>query len=137
MYRKDLTWFGFRLTQKQAVQIFILSLVGIIISAFILCGLIIPSLFSYFLYDPYYSSSNYILYMLISMTPYLVVLLIVLSLSIYSVVRCRQIAKYFSYNLENENKPQSQPQNQPQYCPNCGQLRVMGHKFCKNCGQSF
>jgi hypothetical protein len=133
MYRKNLTWFGFRLTQKQAVQIFILSLIGIIISSFVLCGLIIPSLFSYILYDPYYYPSNYFLQMLISMSPYFVVLIIVLSLSIYSVVRCRKIAKYYSYNLENENKPQSQPQ----YCPNCGQIRVMGHKFCKNCGQSF
>ena len=133
MYRKDLTWFGFRLTQKQAVQIFILSLIGIIISTFIFCGLIIPYLFSYFLYDPYYYPSNYIFQMLISMGPYFVVLVIVLSLSIYSVVRCRQIAKNYSYQLEKEDKSQSTPQ----YCPNCGQIRVMGHKFCKNCGQSF
>jgi len=36
MGRKNITLFGFNLTQKQSVQIFILSILGLIISVFLL-----------------------------------------------------------------------------------------------------
>ncbi len=133
MYRRKLTWFGFNITQKQAVQIFTLSLIGIVFSLFLLSTFIYPLVMSFIYYDPYYNSSNYVFQMLISMSPFLLLLLSVFLLSCYSAVRCRKIAKSYSLNMFNV----TQSTNVPQYCQNCGQVRIVGHNFCKNCGEQF
>jgi hypothetical protein len=139
MYRRNLTWFGFNISQKQAVQIFILSLIGIIFTLFVLSSFIMSYIMSFMYYDPLYYPDNYILQTLISMLPYLILVLSIFLLSCYSAVRCRKIAKYHSYNMLNQPQAVNAPQsmNAPQYCPNCGHLRVMGHKFCQNCGENY
>ncbi|NHJ25505.1 MAG: hypothetical protein EAX89_13060 [Candidatus Lokiarchaeota archaeon] len=127
MYRKNLTWFGFNITQKQAVQIFTLSLIGIVFSLFILSTFVVSYLTSFMYYNPEYYPENYLVQMILSMSPFLILLLSVFLLSCYSAARCRKIAKYYSYHMFNPPKSE----NVPQYCQNAG------HNFCKNCGEQF
>ncbi|MEJ2276681.1 MAG: zinc ribbon domain-containing protein [Candidatus Lokiarchaeota archaeon] len=131
---KNLTWFGFNITQKQAVQVFVLSLIGILISIFILSSFVYTIVLSMIYYNPIYDPGHlYILRTFLSMSPYIIMVLIIFVLSSYSALRCRRIAKYYSKFMFNVSKSA----NTPQYCPNCGQLRIKGAKFCKNCGAEF
>ena len=147
MSRKKITWFGFNLTQKQSVQIFILSITGLIISVFLLMT-IVPSLImsviqynSY--YDPYYDQNDYyIIMMIFSMIPYIVVICGIFLLCLYSLIRCRKIAKYYSPLIDPvlEPKPKSsytevRPNSIAQFCSNCGKIKKSHEKFCTNCGQ--
>ncbi|MFW9950895.1 MAG: hypothetical protein ACFFKA_12320, partial [Candidatus Thorarchaeota archaeon] len=78
MERKNLTWFGFNITQKQSVQIFILSLVGIIFSIFILLSLTIPYMVIFTYSDPYYNYS-FVFQLLLTMSPYYILLITILA----------------------------------------------------------
>ncbi len=42
MNRKETTWFGLRLTQRQATNLFVLSIVGIFITFFIVIQMLMP-----------------------------------------------------------------------------------------------
>ncbi len=146
MGRKNFTLFGFNLTQKQSVQIFILSLAGIIISVFLLMT-IVPSLIMNVIYygsynDPYYDPDDYyLILMIISMLPYIVVICGIFLLCLYSLIRCRKIAKYYSPLIDPvlEPKPKSsyteaRPNSIAQFCSNCGKMKEGLEKFCTKCG---
>jgi len=142
MSRKKITWFGFNLTQKQSVQIFILSIVGLIISVFLLMMMVSPLIMIIIYYDPYYyPDDNYIILMIISMLPFIVVICGIFLLSLYSLIRCRKIAKYYSPLIDPvlEPKPKSsytevRPNSIAQFCSNCGKIKKSHEKFCTNCG---
>lgn len=146
MGRKNITLFGFNLTQKQSVQIFILSILGLIISVFLLMtiasSLIMNLIYYEPYYDPYYDLDDYyIILMIFSMLPYMLVLSMIFLLSLYSLIRCRKIAKYYSPLIDPvlEPKPKSsytkvRPNSIAQFCANCGEMNKGHEKFCTNCG---
>lgn len=147
MSRKKITWFGFNLTQKQSVQIFILSIVGLFISIpsllMIVSPLIINILYPNPYYDPYYDPDDYYaIRMIFSMFPYIAVLCAIFLLSLYSLIRCRKIAKHYSPLVDPVLEPKTKaryteatPDLIAQFCPNCGKLKKSHEKFCTNCGQ--
>jgi hypothetical protein len=147
MSRKKITWFGFNLTQKQSVQIFILSIAGLIISLFLLGTMVAPLIMNILYYEPYYDpyfepDDYYIIMMIFSMLPYIIVACGIFLLSFYSLIRCRKIAKHYSPLIDPvlEPKPNSRytevtPNPIAQFCPNCGKIKKGHEKFCTNCGQ--
>jgi hypothetical protein len=96
MNRKKISWFGFNLTQKQSVHIFILSIAGLIISVFLLMTLVFPIIMINIYYDNYYPDDSYIIMTIISMLPFMFLSGVVFLLSLYSLIQCRKIAKYYS-----------------------------------------
>jgi len=146
--RKKITWFGFNLTQKQSVQIFILSIAGLIISLFLLMTMVAPLIMNIVYtpyYDPYFDPDDYyIIWMIVSMLPYIFVICGILLLSLYSLIRSRKIAKHYSPLIDPvlEPKPTSRytevtPNPIAQFCPNCGKIKKGYEKFCTNCGQNL
>jgi len=141
MSRKKITWFGFSLTQKQAITLFILSIAGLFISVFFFMTMLYPFIMNIMYYDPYYYPDNYIIMILFSMLPYMIVFCGVFVISLYSLIRCRKIAKYLSPSTDPviEQKPKFShtdvpPKSIGQFCSNCGEMRKGHEKFCTNCG---
>ena len=141
MSRKKITWFGFNLTQKQAVSIFILSIAGLFISAFLFMTMLYPLMLNIMYIDPYYYPEDYFIMMLFSMLPYMFVFCGVFVISLYSLIRCRKIAKYYSPSIDPliEQKSKSSytevpPKSIAQFCSNCGEMKKGHEKFCTNCG---
>ncbi len=147
MNRKNITWFGFNLTQKQSVQIFILSIVGLFISVFLLMTILSSLLMSIIYYVPYYDPYYYypddyfMIQMIFGMLPYMFIFSVTFFLSLYSLIRCRKIAKYYSTLIDPllEPKPiprytEVRPNSIAQFCSNCGELMRGHEKFCTNCG---
>jgi len=134
MIRKNLKWFGFNITQKQSVQIFILSLIGFLISFFLILSLIY-SFISYFIYSVNYGFYNIatIFQIFLSTSPFFITTILLFLISIYSGVRSRQIGKYYTENFSIT----SQAKDEPIYCSNCGQPRLKHKKFCPNCGEAY
>ncbi len=132
MKRNETTWFGLRLTQRQATNLFVLSIVGIFITFFIVIQMLMP-LF-YMLASPYYYGNlSYFFQSLIIMLPYSIAFFIGLVLSIYTLIKSRKIAKSYS-ELISINSPKSRI---TMFCPNCGNKRREEEKFCKQCGQEL
>jgi len=141
MSRKLITWFGFNLTQKQSVSIFILSIAGLFISVFLLWLMGYPLILNSMYYDPSYYPDNYIIITILSMLPYMFVFGGIFVISLYSLIRCRKIAKYYSPSIDPviEQKPKSSytkvpPKSIAQFCSNCGEMKKGYEKFCTNCG---
>lgn len=132
MSKNKITWFGFRITQKQAVIIFILALVGTCVLSMTTWSIIY--LFVNWIIDPYdYMDLDYIFRMLITMIPYYGISIVLLILCIYSLIRSRKIAKYYSELMTN----QIQESKSIKFCPNCGSKRIGAEKSCKSCGQEL
>ena len=154
------TWFGFTLTQKQAVTIFVLALTGFLICTFVFITFFI-SMYMNFYYanmDPYYYMDEYYMTsMIISSLPILIFFFVIFIICCYSLSMCKQTAKY---NNRVNSYPQSQTQIQTQhrtytprapqkivretlpaykmmFCSNCGTKHGESHQFCINCGYSL
>ncbi len=133
MGRKGPTWFGIDLSKKQATNLFILSLAGIFLVSMILLPLIfsfIMSLRSAILYENF---EMWIEYSLLYMLPYLCILIIILIIIIYSLVRSRKIAMFYSEVIDTK-KSESRVLS---FCPNCGNKRMGEEKFCRICGEEL
>ena len=146
MNKKNNTWFGFSLTQKQSVQIFVLSIIGLLISVFLFTMMLLPIIMNFIYYDPYYYPDDdyFIFTMIFSMFPYLIVFGVLFVLSLYSLIRCKKIAKYYSPLIDPgiEQKPKSSytevpPKSIAQFCSNCGEMKKGLEKFCTNCGHQI
>jgi hypothetical protein len=144
MSRKNSTWFGFNITQKQSVQIFILSIIGLFFSTFLLSMMLYSLVSMIIYYDPYYYTpdDNYIIRMVFSILPYLLVFSMIFILSLYSLIKCRKIAKYYSPLIDPVVEPklkssysEVRPNSIAQFCSNCGKIKKGHEKFCPNCGQ--
>lgn len=155
MTRSPPTWFGFTLSPKQAISLFVLALFGVLICifVFIMSGVSIYMDFYYnnLYYDPYYivEDSSYFTYMLISQLLPSIFFFVIFIICCYTISMCKQTAKY--YNQRN-NYPQPQPRtytprspqrknteikptyNEMMFCPNCGTKHGESHQFCINCG---
>jgi len=132
MNRDETTWFGIRLTQRQATNLFILSIAGIFITFLIAIQMLMPLL--YMFSSPYfYGDIRYFFQTFLMMLPYLTAFIIGLILSIYTFRKSRRIAKSYSELMSANNlKPSA-----TMYCPNCGNKRSEEEKFCKQCGQEL
>jgi len=129
MNRDKNSWFGFKLTQKQAVSIFILSLIGMLILTFLTLSTIYPYLIMT-LTSSYYNIDYYI-GMLIAMLPIYLIIIVFLIICIYSLIKSRIIAKFYSelmFSKDSEARI-------PLFCSNCGNKMIGAEKFCKICGQ--
>ena len=142
MSRKNITWFGFKITQKQSVFIFIFSIIGLFITVFILMTLLSTFMMSFTYYDPYYYPDNYIFQMIISMLPFIIVVSLAFFICLYSLIQSRKIAKSYSDLVDPviEPKPiprytEVRPSSTAQFCSNCGKIMKGHEKFCMNCGQ--
>ncbi|MHA1240688.1 MAG: hypothetical protein ACTSQU_07815 [Promethearchaeota archaeon] len=140
MSRKKMTWFGFSLTQKQSITLFILSIAGLFISVFLFMTMLYPLIMNIVYYDPYYPD-DYFIVILFSMLPYMIVSCGVFVISLYSLIRCKKIAKYLSPSIDPviEQKPKFShtdvpPKSIGQFCSNCGEMKKGHEKFCTNCG---
>jgi len=132
MSKDKITWFGFKITQKQSVIVFILSLVGICISSMITWSLFYSIFF--WILEPYgYQDIDYFIRMLVTMLPYYTFFIVLLILCIYSLIRSRRIAKFHSDRMFN----QVHVSNGGMFCPNCGNRRVGTEKFCTKCGEAL
>ncbi len=133
MSRKGPTWFGIKLSQKQATQVFILSFAGV----FLLSMIIVPFLFSFVSSlrqsIMYGEIGFWIEYTLLYMGPYFAVLIVFLIISIYSLSKSRKIAQFYSDVIE----PQGTESKSLLFCPNCGNKRTAIEKFCRICGEAL
>jgi len=132
MNRNQTTLFGIKLTQKQATNLFVLSIVGIFITFFIVIQMLMPLLYM-FTSPFYYGNPSYFFQSLIMMSPYYIAFITGLILSIYTLIKTRKIAKSYS-ELISSNSPKSRI---TMFCPNCGNKRSEEEKFCKQCGQEL
>jgi len=133
MSRVESTWFGIRLSQKHATQVFILSFAGFLILTMITVPMIssfFMSLRSAIIYE---DLDWWIQYSLMYMLPYLCVMISFLVISIYSLSRSRRVAKSYSDIIE----PQRSESKPLKFCPNCGNERTAIEKFCRACGEEF
>ena len=143
MTRKNITWFGFKITQKQSVQIFIVSIIGLFISVFLLMTMISSVMMNFMYYDPYYYPDDYFIFQVIyGMLPYILIFSATFFMSLYSLIRCRKIAKNYSPLIDPmlEPKPiprytEVRPHSIAQFCPSCGKMMKGHKKFCTNCGR--
>lgn len=132
MKKEKKTWFGFRITQKQAVIIFILALLGTCILSMTTWSLFY--IFFNWIFVPYdYWDLDYFVSMLISMIPYYTLNIVLLILCIYSLIRSRKIAKYYSEIMDN----QIHDSKVGLFCPNCGNKSIGAEKFCRKCGEEL
>ncbi len=130
MNRNETTWFGIKLTQRQATNLFILSIAGIFITLIVVIQMFMPLL--YMLTIPYYyGNTSYFFQSLLMMAPYYIAFIAGLILSIYTLIKSRKIAKSYS-ELISTNSSKSRITT---FCPNCGNKRSEEEKFCKQCGQ--
>jgi hypothetical protein len=150
------TWFGFNLTQKQSVYIFVFALIGLLIclmafisflSSIVMNFYIMSELYS----EPYYDDF-YLVSMLASSIPMLAFFSVLTGICSYSISRCRRTAKYYrQFKFYERNQPYYTPQREPQsniekdnniyskpmFCANCGAPRKEKYQFCVNCGYEF
>jgi hypothetical protein len=142
MTRKNLTWFGFKITQKQSVFIFIFSIIGLFITIFLLMSLVGSLMMNFMYYDPYYYPDNYALQMIISMLPFIIVISVAFFICLYSLIQSRKIAKNYSDLVDPIIEPKPIPRytevrtsSAGRFCSNCGKILKGHEKFCINCGQ--
>ena len=132
MDRTETTWFGIKLTQKQATNLFVLSIVGLFITFFLALQILMP-LFYMFTNPYYFVDLRFFLQTFLMMLPYLTACIIGLILSVYTFRKSRKIAKAYS-ELMSINNFESKI---TMYCPNCGNKRHEKEKFCTQCGQEL
>ena len=142
MTRKNITWFGFKITQKQSVFIFILSIIGLFITILLLMTFLSSFMMNFMYYDPYYYQEDYMLQMIVSMLPFLIIISVAFFMCLYSLIQCRKIAKNYSDLIDSviEQKPvprytEVRSSTTAQFCSNCGNILKGHEKFCTNCGQ--
>ncbi len=150
MERSAPKWFGFTLTQKQSVSIFVFALIGMLICVLVFVTAFTSIFMNYYFYygDPYYiMDDSYFTMMIISQLPLLAFFFVIFVICCYSLSRCRKTAKYYS---QHSRYPQQQMHvsetpkinthkmkssyNQATFCSNCGSKRRESHQFCINCG---
>ncbi|MHA2006148.1 MAG: hypothetical protein ACXABO_01485 [Promethearchaeota archaeon] len=131
MDREKTTWFGIRLTQKQATSLFVLAIAGTFILSFTVMQLLY-SLTFYFT-NPYYDDLSYFWDSLLSMLPIYIPFFAGLILCIHTLLRSRNIAKSYDDVIFRTNSKS----RAMRFCPNCG-FKPSGYdKFCNNCGQEL
>ena len=152
MKRNAPTWFGFTLTQKQAVSLFVFALLGILICTFVFV-MVFTSLYMNFYYynsiDYYYTDDYYMTSMFVSTIPIIAFFFVIFLLCCYTLSRCRKTAKYYNQNRSHPQirsqiqvprtpqirAPQVNPiYNEMLFCPNCGSKHGESHQYCTNCG---
>ena len=152
MERSAPRWFGFTLTQKQSVSIFVFALIGMLICVFIILMGFTSIFMNYYFYygDPYYiMDDSYFTMMIISQLPLLAFFFVIFVICCYSLSRCRKTAKFYN---QHRSYPQTRTQtyvtrtpqvrtpevkpiyNEMLFCPNCGSKHKESHQFCTNCG---
>lgn len=132
MNRKEKTWFGIKLTQKQATNLFVLSIIGTLITFLVFIQIFIPLFIMYA--SPYsYGDLSYFFQSLLFMSPYLIGLSVGLILSVYTLFKSRKIAKSYSEFISTNISKQASTL----FCPNCGNKRIAEEIFCSQCGQEF
>ena len=152
MERSAPKWFGFTLTQKQSVSIFVFALIGMLICVLVFVTAFTSIFMNYYFYygDPYYiMDDSYFTMMIISQLPLLVFFFVIFVICCYSLSRSRKTAKYYNqYNSYPQARTQIHVPRTPQiqapevkpiyseatFCPNCGSKRRESHQFCINCG---
>ena len=157
MRRSPPTWFGFTLTPKQAISLFVLALFGFLICIFVFIMSFTSLYMNYYYYynDPYYIvEDSYYTYMLISQLLPLIFFFVIFIICCYTMSCCRKTAKYYQ---KQNNQTQSHPQNHPyiprvqpqkiikenpiyndtSFCPNCGTKHGESHQYCINCGYNL
>jgi DNA-directed RNA polymerase subunit RPC12/RpoP len=67
------------------------------------------------------------------MLPFILVIVAFLIICIYSLIRSRKIAKFYSEVLVTKNFKSTTTI----FCPNCGNKRIKAENFCKTCGQEL
>lgn len=102
MSRENEKWFGFILTQKQAVWIFILSLIGVIGTSFIIVSMFYPYLFM-LVTSSFFDIDDFVR-LLLQMAPMYAMGIIFFVICVYTLIKTRKIAIFYSQNL-------SQPTN--------------------------
>ena len=103
MDREAPTWFGFTITQKQSIFLFILALIGILFCIFVftLGSMALIIVLDTYFYGGYYLDEQYLVSSLVGILPVLVFFFVVFLICSYTISKCRKSAKF--YNLYNES----------------------------------
>jgi hypothetical protein len=143
MIRTEISWFGFKIRIKQAMQIFIGSLIILLFSFYTLINMFLYVIYNLTLWLSISGSIEDELYLdlIVSWFPFIVIFGITLLLSLYSIIKCRKIAKNYNKieDLSNNDKTEdklahSSITNNPQHCLNCGTVLKGHEKYCTKCG---
>ena len=100
MSRTNETWFGFNLTQKQAVRIFIIALMAVLLLSYMLVSLFYTYLIN-FIINPFIE--GYMLTIILNLLPTFVLMLVFLAISVYTLIKMRKIGKYYSQITTNSS----------------------------------
>jgi hypothetical protein len=142
---KKNTWFGFRITRKQSVQLFIGSLIIFFFSTFIVLAATFRLIYNIIFYESWYGTDYYFLIEeLIGAIPIIMIFSITLLISLYSFIRCKLISKTYSstVNLSADSTqtpviPEDVLKTSPQFCSSCGKLIESQEKYCSECGSEI
>ncbi|MHA1374048.1 MAG: zinc ribbon domain-containing protein [Promethearchaeota archaeon] len=150
MERSAPKWFGFTLTQKQSVSIFVFALIGLLICVLVFVTAFTSIIMNFYFYysDPYYiMDDSYFIIIIISQLPLLIFFFVIFVICCYTLSRCRKTAKYYNqYRMypqgqtyvprtpQIETHKMKSSYNEATFCQNCGSRRRESQKFCVNCG---
>jgi hypothetical protein len=133
MSRTKPTWFGIKLSQKHATQVFILSFAGVFILSMSVLSLLTSTIMSLRSAILYGDLDWWIEYTLWYLVPYLSLMTVFLIVTIYSLSSSRKVAKSYTHLKE----PQKIESRILKFCPNCGNERTGVEKFCRQCGEEL
>ena len=131
MDREKTTWFGIRLTQRQATSLFVLAIAGTFILSFAVFQLFYQII--YYVTNPYYDSYDYFFNFVLSMLPFYIPFIAGLILCLYTLFRSRNIARSYEEVITRNNTEI----RAMMFCPNCGNKTKGIDKYCKKCGHQL
>lgn len=146
MKRDEKSWFGFKISQKQSVHIFIGSIIGLFFTIFLLIALITSFLTGLTYWEPYYDISyeNYALQQTMILLPLLLTFIAFSAFWLFSMVRCIEISKHYSNRIDSISTKEPilryediKSNSFAQFCPICGTAQKALEKFCINCGHKI
>ena len=141
----EITWFGFKISRKLAIQVFIVSLIGIFVSTSSLIVILYDHMddVSHLGYHPGNNPTRdeTIFILKMYMLPYLILFGLILMLSLYSIIQRIINSKYLSFLVRSSPRAiqigkstQYSTVAPLGYCPGCGEIRKGQEKHCSTCG---
>ena len=145
MKREKLSWFGFKISEKQSVQIFIGSVIGFFFSLYAIISMLFYVIYNLTVwYNLLPIEDQVYLDLFLTWLPFAIIFGTTLFLSLYSMIHCRKIAKtYYEINdsVGSNNLPPKYTKKITKsvlrHCLNCGTEQKGHEKYCVKCGNNL